>query len=59
MFHLFLPPNLSETVVGSLLVTTPGDSVPVVLILDPAEMAEAIESGEVAESSRSELTTPC
>ena len=44
--------------VGSLLVTTPGDSVPVVLILDPAEMAEAIESGEVAESSRSEHTPP-
>ena len=44
--------------VGSLPGTTAGDSVPVVLILDPAEMADAIEPGEVAESSRSELTTP-
>ena len=43
--------------VGSLLVITTGDSVPVVLILDPVEMAEAMESGEVAESSMSELTT--
>ena len=42
--------------VGSLLATTTGDSVPVVLIRDPEEMeADAIELGEVAESSRSEL----
>ena len=48
--------NLSETMVGSLLATTTGDSVPVVLIRDPEEMeADAIEPGEVAESSRSEL----
>ena len=55
----FYPPNLSETMVGGLLLaTTTGESVAVVLILDPAEMADAIEPGEVAESSRSELTTP-
>ena len=55
----FLLSDLSETMVGGLLLaTTTGESVAVVLILDPAEMAEAIEPGEVAESSRSELTTP-
>ena len=42
--------------VGSLLATITGDSVPVVLIRDPEEMeADAIEPGEVAESSWSEL----
>ena len=44
--------------VGGLLATTTGESVAVVLILDPAEIADAIEPGEVAESSRSELTIP-
>ena len=44
--------------VGSLPGTTAGDSVPVVLILDPKEAAEAIEPGEVAKSSKSELTVP-
>ena len=54
--HLGQQSNLSETMVGSLLATTTGDSVPVVLIRDPEEMeADAIEPGEVAESSRSEL----
>ena len=58
ILSLFSPSNLSETMVGGLLATTTGESVAVVLILDPAEMADAIEPGEVAESSRSELTTP-
>ena len=52
--------------VGSLPGTTAGDSVPVVLILEPKEAAEAIEPGEVAKiepgevakSSKSELTVP-